>query len=136
MSNGNAPLRLLEPAVRPGGLAFPAKPRVGPIESQSFEQVLESVRQVSDTNADAPDQNKVTTDRTDQADHIEAIEAGGSNRVGLVDGLDGKSGLSLEASRAESAATLQIMVDQLSQVDRIENAALRQIVAGAMKPDT
>lgn len=40
---------MLEPAVRPDGLSPPKVPRHVPIESRSFESLLEEARQMNDT---------------------------------------------------------------------------------------
>jgi hypothetical protein len=151
MSNSNVLLRMLEPTVRPGGLAFVAKPRVGPIETQSFDQVLESARQLNEAS-DSSEGNGVSRVGDVFGDGLGLlnVEPGIGNAMGmeqgeaerLGEGLNGdlnvglseESGLGVGANGINPAATLQIMVDQLSQVDRIENAALRQMVAGAVKP--
>lgn len=44
MSNEAELLRMLEPAVRPGGLPVPSHGRRVPIESRSFESLLEEVQ--------------------------------------------------------------------------------------------
>ncbi len=46
MASGSELLRMLEPAVRPGGLPSPARPVSRPIESQRFDQLLDQARQV------------------------------------------------------------------------------------------
>lgn len=45
MVNGSELLRMLEPAVRPGGLPGPVRQPTVPIEARSFDSLLEEARQ-------------------------------------------------------------------------------------------
>ena len=53
MSNEFDLLRMLEPAVRPGGLPGPTQQQRVPIESRDFESLLEEARKM---NTDAPNE--------------------------------------------------------------------------------
>lgn len=84
MNEGVNWLRLLEPAVRPAGLPDPARSPQSPIESRSFESLLEEA-QASSSETPAPDG--------------EAKDAGAN------------------------------LLAPLSAVDRIDNQALRDLIA-------
>ena len=94
MSNSAALLRLLEPAVRPGGLPGASKPVSPPLEARDFESLLAEATAVDglgETNGNRP-----------------AKDSTGSN-------------------------VMSDMVRKLAQFDRIDNAALRNLVADATR---
>jgi hypothetical protein len=96
-------LRMLEPAVRPGGLPGPVSQPRAPLESRSFESLLEEARAMGLRGAaEAGLAGEVTQ------------EAGGSQGV-------------TEPRRPASAG----WVGRLGSLDRIENGSLRRLIGGA-----
>ncbi len=94
MSNEADLLRMLEPAVRPGGLPGPVQRHRVPFESRSFESLLEEAQKVSDD--DPPDNQAgntptamVASSHPDHAglmrqlSHVGRIENG--SLLGLID---------------------------------------------------
>lgn len=90
-------LRMLEPAVRPGGVPGPSQIRREPIESRSFEALL------GEATADEAGAEQAQPPESDD------VESG--------------------PPRANPGVRGGLM-DQLAQVDRIQNSALRGIIAG------
>jgi hypothetical protein len=85
-------LRMLEPLVRPGNLPAPSKSGGNePVESQSFESLLERVSSSRQTDASQ--------------------------------GVTGNAG-------SEKAASCDAGLTALSGIDKVENSALRELIAG------
>jgi hypothetical protein len=99
-------LRLLEPAVRPGGLSGPSKAPTEPIEQRSFESLLEEARSLNVTG-----------------------NVAGAAEPDLLEGSQEKPPESPEPpeSPAKKPAGL---IGQLAQFDRIDNPSLRRLIAG------
>lgn len=82
MSTGMELLRLLEPAVRPGGLQGPGIAPSEPIESRSFESLLEEAQSTPTTKA-TESMNEATTKEMGQAKLNDPLAA--LARVDLID---------------------------------------------------
>ena len=79
MSTGVELLRLLEPTVRPGGLQGPKSAPTEPIESRSFESLLEEAKATAATTT-TESMNETTTKPSRQNDPLGALA-----RVDLID---------------------------------------------------
>ena len=102
MSSGVDLLRLLEPAVRPGGLPGPATAPSQPIETRSFDSILEEVKSAGDANSTTNPIAK-STDAT-EAKPFDPLQA-----LARVDLIDNATLLKLFSSK---------------QTDSVNNAAL------------
>ncbi len=84
MGNESELLRMLEPAVRPAGLPGPAKQPHTPIESRSFESLLDEAKQINavqdqaadDTQSAPPPQQTLRTGLIAQLAQLDRIENG------------------------------------------------------------
>ena len=90
MSNEADLLRMLEPAVRPGGLPAPAPQQRAPIESRDFESLLDEARSM---NADT---HQVQEDRglAPSAGHVgqsDSDRGGLMGRLAAVDQIENSS---------------------------------------------
>jgi len=98
-------LRLLEPAVRPDGVSSRSQPVSAPIESRSFDSILTEARDLSQTF----DLNQAGTTQTNDTAQVNQSQG------------------APESQRHEGVGALA----SLARVDRIENAALRQLISSA-----
>lgn len=73
MSSGNILLKMLEPAVRPDGVAAPVRAPAQPIETRSFDSFLHEARQMNIEQTVPSDECDTTKGALGPLSHIDQV---------------------------------------------------------------